>query len=156
MRAVLAIAALALIACDGRAGNAAPSPPDLTAAQRLAQAAGARGEAPSGDYHCVLLDPDRGPVDLQPYGDLSVRGDAYRLRLAGGRVLSGHLHSTPAGRLIWNGPLGPMDSPPRQISRAMVTSADDTVTLWFDFAPPLPGPPPTTRVACMMSVPSSI
>ena len=157
MKAALIIAAFALIACEGQAaGNAAFAEPELTPAMRLAQAAGARGEAPTGDYACGLLDPDHPAADPHPYGVLSIRGEVYRLRLESAHVLSGQIHSTPAGQLIWNGPLGPIDAAPRRIARARVTTGDDSVSLVFDFAPAVAGNPPSTQLACVMSVAASI
>lgn len=153
MRAALVLAALLLTACDGRAANTADSEPSLSPGRRLARAAGARGEAPSGDYACVLVAGSA----TRPYGDLAVRGSAYRLRLAeGGRVLAGQLHSTPAGRLIWNGRLGPIDAPPRGILRAEVKSSEDAIRLEFEFGPALPGSPPSTLAVCRMDVGASI
>ena len=120
------------------------------------QAAGARGQVPAGDYVCRLRDLDAPAGGETPYGALSVRADAYRLRLQTGATLGGALHATPAGQLIWNGPLGPIDQAPRRVGRARATATDDILSLEFDFAPAPPGPPPRTQLVCRLTVMSDI
>lgn len=156
-RLLLGLCSAVLVGC-GRpeAQPARPAHPDPGPAASRIQAAGARGLAPAGDYVCVLRDPDTPAGADAPYGALSVRGDAYRLRLTGGGALAGVLHATPAGQLIWNGPLGPVDADPRRVSRARASGADDILSLVFDFAPALPGPPPRTQLVCRMTVMSDI
>jgi hypothetical protein len=113
-------------------------------------AAGLQGQVPAGAYTCVLRDPDR--AGETTYGRLSVRAAAYRLERTGEATQSGTLHATPGGQLMWNGPLGPIDAQPRRISRGRISTRDDAVNLTFDFAPALPGPPPSTQLLCRMTI----
>ncbi len=156
-RTKLLAAVLVLAAC-GRPAAQPPRPdrPELGPAALRMRGAGAQGQVPSGDYLCRLRDPDHPTADGQPYGALQIRREAYRLRLETGPVLSGQLHATPAGQLMWNGPLGPIDAAPRRISRGRITAADDVLTLVLDFSPALPGPNPTTQVLCRLTVGSDI
>ena len=152
----LAAGALLLAACDRPSAALARSPhPELGPAAMRMASAGAQGLAPAGDYACRLRDPDL-PASEAPYGSLSIRGSAYRLRTIDGRTHAGALHSTPAGRLIWDGRLGVIDTEPRRVSRAQTHARDEELSLVFDFTPATQGPPPQTQVICRMTVGSEI
>ena len=147
----------ALVGC-GRsvAAQQGPARPEMGPAAQRMVAAGIQGLVSAGDYVCILRDPDQPARLAVSHGTMRVRGAAYQLRTVDGRVHVGSLHSTPAGRLIWNGRLGVIDSVPRQVSAAQTYARDDQLTLVFDFSPATLGPPPQTQMVCRMTVGSDI
>jgi hypothetical protein len=149
LRALLLTLLVSISACGQPAAQ--PARRELGPAAQRMRAAGMQGLVPPGDYACVLRDPDR-PVQTDGYGQLSVRAAAFRLERPGAARQSGTLHATPAGQLIWNGPLGPIDAEPRHVSRARVSASEDVVSLIFDFAPALGAPRPATQAVCSLTV----